>query len=85
MTGTECTKRRYTRKAAQMALLETKMRRSLHGNTRRKEQRVYYHKPCKAWHITSQERADNGLEWQMQEKPGMAEEKEPYSGETIQE
>jgi hypothetical protein len=48
----QCTKRRYTKRGAEMALLETRIAKELHHNQKRREQRAYYHKPCKAWHIT---------------------------------
>jgi hypothetical protein len=54
-----------------MALLETRIARDLHGNKKRKEQRVYYHRACKAWHITSKELASENPTDQrtVQEKP----------------
>lgn len=36
-----------------MALLETRIAKELRHNTKRRETRIYYHRPCKAWHITS--------------------------------
>lgn len=55
----QCHKRRYvTLELAQMALLEMRISRDLHHNQKRKEQRIYYHKLCKAWHITKV--AENG-------------------------
>lgn len=56
----QCTKRRYTKEGAQMALLETQIERTLHHSNKRKETRAYYHPPCKAWHLTKLEKADNG-------------------------
>lgn len=66
----ECAKRKYTKKGAQMALLETKISRSLHNHNRRREQRIYYHRVCKAWHITSMPKVgNNGVgKAQVQEK-----------------
>jgi hypothetical protein len=70
----QCTKRRYTKRGAEMALLETRIEKELHHNQKRREQRAYYHKPCKAWHITKMPLAkgkSNGNT--VQEKPGRQE------------
>jgi hypothetical protein len=47
-----CTKRCYhDRIAASMALMRLQRQDKLDHT----EQRAYYHKPCKAWHLTSRE------------------------------
>ena len=55
MSAPPCRKRRLaTLKAAEAALLRARIAAELRGDRRRREQRAYYHPPCKAYHLTSQ-------------------------------
>ncbi len=48
-------KRRYaTEQAAQRVLLSARIKRSLHDNDRRHEERAYQCPFCDGWHLTSQ-------------------------------
>lgn len=40
-------------RAASRALVECKISRALHNNTRRREQRVYECRHCRSWFLTS--------------------------------
>lgn len=53
-TPPACAKRRLpTRKAAERELLRARIAAELRGQRNRREQRVYYHPPCRAYHLTS--------------------------------
>jgi hypothetical protein len=49
-----CEKKRFpSLDAAREALIDAKIRRALHHNKRRREQRTYFCKKCCGWHLTS--------------------------------
>lgn len=49
-----CPKKRFaTEHAAGQALVSAKIRRYLHGNLKRREERAYHCVNCDGWHLTS--------------------------------